>query len=156
MLLFSILLPTLIPWYFWDENLTNSFFVNMFRYGTMLNFTFLVNSAAHKWGSKPYDKSIMAVQNLLVGLLVIGKIKPHRCKSSCMWLYFTLTLLGEGFHNYHHVFPQDYATSEFGTRLNFTTAFIDFMAHLGQAYDLKTAEKSLIASRKARTGFHSD
>lgn len=61
--------------------------------------------------------------------------------------------LGEGFHNYHHVFPWDYKTSELGDyTLNFSTGFIDFFAKLGWAYDLKTASKEIIEKRSARTG----
>ena len=42
--------------------------------------------------------------------------------------------LGEGWHNYHHVFPWDYKTGEFGSyNLNVTTAFIDLCAKLGLA-----------------------
>lgn len=60
---------------------------------------------------------------------------------------------GEGWHNYHHVFPWDYKTSEFGDySLNFTTAFIDFFARIGWAYDLKTVSKEVIEKRVARTG----
>lgn len=61
--------------------------------------------------------------------------------------------VGEGFHNYHHVFPWDYKTSELGDySLNLSTAFIDFFAKLGWAYDLKTASKEIIEKRSARTG----
>lgn len=63
--------------------------------------------------------------------------------------------MGEGWHNYHHTFPWDYSTSEFGYRLNFSTFFIDVMAWLGQAYDRKAAPKSLIGARKKNTGDHS-
>lgn len=48
----------------------------------------------------------------------------------------SLAALGEGWHNYHHVFPWDYRASELG-RLNFSTAFIDVCARLGWAYDCK-------------------
>ena len=44
----------------------------------------------------------------------------------------SVVALGEGFHNYHHTFPYDYSTSEWGHRINLTTAFIDFMALIGQ------------------------
>lgn len=41
--------------------------------------------------------------------------------------------LGEGWHNYHHVFPWDYKTSELGEySLNMTTALIDFFAKIGE------------------------
>lgn len=53
--------------------------------------------------------------------------------------------LGEGWHNYHHCFPWDYKAAELGFyRLNLTTAFIDFMAWLGWAYDLKTPNAKLV------------
>ena len=60
--------------------------------------------------------------------------------------------MGEGFHNYHHTFPYDYGTSEWGFRLNVTTRFINAMAKLGFAYDLRTASPSVVAARAARTG----
>jgi stearoyl-CoA desaturase (Delta-9 desaturase) len=85
-----------------------------------------------------------------------------------------LAALGEGWHNYHHVFPWDYKTGELGSyRTNITTAFIDFFAKLGWAYDSenlkfistfvtkcwrslffpgKAASPSLIAKRAARCG----
>lgn len=40
---------------------------------------------------------------------------------------------GEGWHNYHHVFPWDYKTAELGNyRFNISTAFIDFFAKIGK------------------------
>ena len=51
----------------------------------------------------------------------------------------------EGWHNYHHTFPWDYKTAEPGDYgLNFTTAFIDFFAYIGWAYDLKQPSKELV------------
>jgi len=95
--------------------------------------TSLVNSAAHLWGERPYDKGIFARQNPAVSLIAIG----------------------EGWHNYHHVFPWDYKAAEEWPSLpifNASTVFIDFCAYLGLAYDLKTAEPSVVESRVARTG----
>lgn len=61
--------------------------------------------------------------------------------------------LGEGFHNYHHVFPWDYKTAELGDyHLNYTTAFIDFFAKIGWAYDLKSVSTEIIKKRVERTG----
>jgi stearoyl-CoA desaturase (Delta-9 desaturase) len=58
-----------------------------------------------------------------------------------------------GWHNYHHSFPWDYKTAELGAyRLNFTTAFLDLMAKIGWAYDLKTVTMDMIEKRKERTG----
>jgi stearoyl-CoA desaturase (delta-9 desaturase) len=59
---------------------------------------------------------------------------------------------GEGFHNYHHTFPHDYSTAEFGWLLNFSTLFIDFFALLGLAYDRKSIPKKFVQQRRLRTG----
>lgn len=60
---------------------------------------------------------------------------------------------GEGWHNYHHVFPWDYKAAELGDyKFNITTAFIDFCAWLGLAYDMKTVPVEAIKRRAIRTG----
>ncbi|XP_028034399.1 acyl-CoA Delta(11) desaturase-like isoform X2 [Bombyx mandarina] len=124
-------IPTLVPIYFWGETLTNAWHITLLRYIISLHVTFLVNSAAHLWGTRAYDKRIFPAQNLIVSLLAVG----------------------EGFHNYHHVFPWDYRTAELGNNyLNLTTKFIDFFAWLGWAYDLKSVPDSAVQSRAARTG----
>ncbi|XP_011698252.1 PREDICTED: acyl-CoA Delta(11) desaturase-like [Wasmannia auropunctata] len=64
-----------------------------------------------------------------------------------------IAAFGEGWHNYHHVFPWDYKAAELGNYgLNFTTAFIDFFAYLGLAYDLKTVPADVIKKRVLRSG----
>jgi Fatty-acid desaturase len=51
------LVPTFVPVYLWGETWSNAWFVvAMFRYAFTLNMTWLVNSAAHIWGTRPYDK----------------------------------------------------------------------------------------------------
>jgi stearoyl-CoA desaturase (delta-9 desaturase) len=53
--------------------------------------------------------------------------------------------MGEGWHNYHHVFPWDYKAAEFGDyNLNLTTAVIDFFAYIGWVYDRKQPSAELI------------
>ena len=126
-----MLFPSVVPWYFWGEDGYVAFFVCFaLRYVTVLNFTWCVNSVAHMWGNRPYDKTISPVENIIV----------------------TTGAAGEGFHNYHHTFPHDYRASELGMKYNFTTMFIDFMTFIGQAYDRKTMSQELIDRRKARTG----
>lgn len=48
--------PTVVPVYFWGESWHNAWYINLFRYALSLNCTWLVNSAAHLYGHKPYDK----------------------------------------------------------------------------------------------------
>ena len=76
----------------------------------------------------------------------------HWNLSSAPTRLVSVLAMGEGFHNYHHTFPYDYSTSEWGLRLNVTTRFINAMAKLGFAYDLRTASPSVVAARAARTG----
>lgn len=60
---------------------------------------------------------------------------------------------GEGWHNYHHVYPFDYKVSELPRYwCNFTIPFIDFFAKIGWAYDLKTVSDDMIRRRVLRTG----
>ena len=52
-----------------------------------------------------------------------------------------------------HVFPWDYKTTEFGfQKMSLTTAFINFFAKLGWAYDMKTVSEEIIKMRVKRTG----
>lgn len=61
--------------------------------------------------------------------------------------------VGEGWHNYHHTFPWDYKTAELGEySVNLTALFIDCMAKIGWAYDLKTVSSDIIQKRVERTG----
>lgn len=49
-----------------------------------------------------------------------------------------IAALGEGWHNYHHVFPWDYKTGELGSYMfNLTTLLIDLMAKIGWARERK-------------------
>lgn len=131
MILLCFLLPTAVPVLFWDESLLNAYFIcAIFRYIITLNFTWLVNSMAHMWGMRPYDVRINPAENVFVAIVSAG----------------------EGFHNYHHTFPQDYATSEFGWCLNFSKFFIDICAAVGLVYDRRTISKEVIEMRRQRTG----
>ena len=81
---------------------------------------------------RPYDKTINPTESIIA----------------------TISSFGEGYHNYHHTFPSDYSTSEFGWKYNFnySTLFIDAFAKIGWAYDLKKVSKEMIIERQKRTG----
>ncbi|KAG5308870.1 ACO11 desaturase, partial [Acromyrmex insinuator] len=125
-LFFGFILPTLLPVYLWNETWNRAIVSQMFiRYMITLNAVWSINSIAHVWGTKPYDKNIKPSDNDFINFLTIG----------------------EGYHNFHHVFPWDYRSSEKGNnRFNYTTFFIDICAKLGQAYDLKYPSENLIKS----------
>lgn len=125
-------LPTLIPCYLWNEDVITSLLICVFlRYIYSLNVTWTVNSLAHAYGERPYDKRQAAAE-----------------------VWHRNVLFGEGFHNYHHSFPWDYAASEhYATRVfNPGTLVIDFFYCLGCAWDLKRAQPSLIDRIKKATG----
>ncbi|KAF7995136.1 hypothetical protein HCN44_004608 [Aphidius gifuensis] len=130
--LICIILPAVIPVYFWNETWTNAIFIPVFlRYTIGLNATWLVNSAAHMYGGRPYDKFINPSENFAV---ILGT-------------------LGEGWHNFHHTFPWDYKTSELPHYVfNWTTGFIHVFAKIGWAYDLKSVSEQVVKARCKRTG----
>ncbi|CAL8142140.1 unnamed protein product [Orchesella dallaii] len=129
-IVFYIVPMILFQWMFPELTLFQNFVLQHVRYGVSLHFTFFVNSLAHMWGDKPYDKEISSSENALVSFLAAG----------------------EGWHNYHHTFPWDYKAAEFGYKINVSTMFIHFFAMIGWAYDLKTVSHQLLVDRINRTG----
>ncbi|PAV84508.1 hypothetical protein WR25_15045 [Diploscapter pachys] len=84
-----------------------------------------------QFGYKPYDSTVSAVQTDI----------------------FNIIAQGEGHHNYHHVFPQDYRASESPWTSNLTRGLIDLFAKMGLVYDRKIVSDDVI--RKQATG-HGD
>ncbi|XP_013185302.1 acyl-CoA Delta(11) desaturase [Amyelois transitella] len=134
LLLVAYFIPTYIPT-LWGESLYVSFFANIFRTNLVLFMINLINSAAHLIGYKPIDATAVGTQYQGLGLIIFG----------------------EGFHNYHHTFPYDYRSSEFGDiKYNLSALFIDFMAKIGWAYDLKVTSESVIKNRVLKKGDGTD
>ena len=79
----------------------------MLRYVICLHATWSVNSVAHSFGNRPYNKNIPP------------------CESK----FTSIVACGEGWHNFHHVYPYDYAASEYGilNQWNPTKLWIDFL-----------------------------
>ena len=97
----------------------NSFWDGLLIFGALrwvleLHATWCVNSVAHTFGYKPY-KNIPPSESLVTSLLSNG----------------------EGWHNWHHTYPYDYAASEDSYFINHSTLFIDFLWFIGQTYDHK-------------------
>ncbi len=112
--------PPIVSKLYWDENVWVSFFVaGALRYVFVLHCTWCVNSVAHLYGNRPYDTNILPAENTFVSFLAVG----------------------EGWHNWHHKYPFDYAASEFGVlkHYNPTKLFIDGMIRLGLASEPKSA-----------------
>ncbi|XP_076394858.1 acyl-CoA Delta-9 desaturase [Megachile rotundata] len=127
--------PTLLPVFMWGETWFISVYATLIRYVWSLHATFIVNSLAHMWGNRPYNRQVKPVENPTVSFFA----------------------LGEGWHNYHHCFPWDYKAAELGAySLNPTTAFIELMARVGLAYNLKTPSKELVDRTSMKKGDGTD
>ena len=112
-------LPPLVSYIFWNESIVSHYFVEVLRYIILLHCTWMVNSAAHLYGSHPYDPTINPAENRFVAFCSIG----------------------EGWHNWHHKYPYDYAASELGSdkHYNPTKMLLDVFAYLGFVTDRKRA-----------------
>jgi stearoyl-CoA desaturase (delta-9 desaturase) len=56
-LLFCFFIPVVVPPLLWDEGWYNSAMgIGIVRYVLLLNAAWSVNSLAHIWGGKPYDR----------------------------------------------------------------------------------------------------
>lgn len=104
----------------WGEDFWTAFFVaGALRYCVVLHFTWCVNSAAHLYGDHPYDVLSYPAENPWVSYMAVG----------------------EGWHNWHHKYPFDYAASEFGisSQFNPSKLMIDTFAWLGLVWGRKRA-----------------
>ena len=89
-----------------------------------------MNSAAHLYGDHPYDPLSYPAENPIVSLCAVG----------------------EGWHNWHHKYPYDYAASEFGaaSQFNPTKMFIDGCAGLGMVWGRKRGTGAWAMGRARR------
>ncbi|XP_018908758.2 acyl-CoA Delta-9 desaturase [Bemisia tabaci] len=129
----AVIIPTAIPYYFWNEDLMKSFVMcSLGRIHWTNNLVWLVNSWAHLIGTRPYSENILPVESFFVSF--IG--------------------LGEGWHNYHHTFPWDYRAAEAGKWPNLTATLIDYCASRGWVWDRRSATTEMVINRTVKKGDH--
>ncbi|RHY58676.1 hypothetical protein DYB30_010525 [Aphanomyces astaci] len=107
-------MPVAVSSFLWREDWTTALLVAGFlRQVLVMHATCVPNSVTHIVGSKPYNAVLSAHDSLWVALVS----------------------LGEGYQNWHHQFPQDYAAAEDECpwQFNATKAFIDGCAMAGLA-----------------------
>lgn len=112
--------PALVAQHGWGESFGTGVLVAGFmRYVYVLHCTWLVNSAAHLHGDRPYEPRTNPSENFTVAV----------------------ASLGEGWHDWHHKFAFDYAASEYGIAFQFnpTKLIIDMGAWVGQVYERRRA-----------------
>ncbi|MGB8327707.1 MAG: fatty acid desaturase [Steroidobacteraceae bacterium] len=79
------------------------------------HFTFFINSLAHMWGTQPYTEENTARDNPVLALLTHG----------------------EGYHNFHHIFAQDYRNAIRWYQWDPTKWLVATLAALRLAWNLK-------------------
>ncbi len=89
--------------------------------------TFFINSLAHIWGKQTYTDKNTARDN---GVLA----------------FFTF---GEGYHNFHHIFENDYRNGIRWWQFDPTKWLIKFCSYFNWTYKLKTTPEDKIAKAKA-------
>lgn len=108
----TFVLPTIACHHVFGPSYWHSFVTyGCLRYLVSLHITWLINSAGHFWGNRPFEKNLSATDSKITAIMTQG----------------------EGWHNYHHVFPWDYKAAELGSYdSNYTNAFIDLFAKYGK------------------------
>ncbi|WP_318460985.1 fatty acid desaturase [Photobacterium leiognathi] len=93
--------------------------------------TFFINSLAHIWGSQPYTDRNTARDNGFLALLTFG----------------------EGYHNYHHIFENDYRNGICWWQFDPTKWLIKSCSWIGWTKNLKVTPADRIEKTKAKMQF---
>ncbi|MFZ4772508.1 MAG: fatty acid desaturase [Chlamydiia bacterium] len=110
----NVLMVALFGWIFQD--FFGAFvFCYLLRTFIVHHSTWFINSLAHTWGAQNFSKEHSAVDNFLVSLLTFG----------------------EGYHNYHHTFANDYRNGIHWYHYDPTKWLIYFLSKLGLAHNLR-------------------
>jgi len=110
----GIILPTLIAG-LWGDFMGGYFYAALLRIVFVHHATFFVNSLAHWLGDKTYSDLHTSFDSVVTAVLT----------------------LGEGYHNFHHEFPQDYRNGIKFYHYDPTKWLIGGLAYFGWTYNLK-------------------
>ncbi len=89
------------------------------------HFTWFINSLAHTWGDKPFCQEQTAVDNFIISLVTFG----------------------EGYHNYHHTYANDYRNGVRWYHFDPSKWLIWTLNKVGLAYGLKKMDPVTISRR---------
>jgi len=92
--------------------------------------TWFINSLAHTWGDKPFSQEHSAVNNFIISFLTFG----------------------EGYHNYHHTFANDYRNGVRWYQFDPTKWIIWGLHRLGLAWALRTVDECTIRKKLVLEG----
>ena len=127
--LVSFVLPTLIGavWDGWVGALGGFLIAGVAKVVVLQHGTFLINSACHTIGRQPYSTRCSARDSFLMALFTVG----------------------EGYHNYHHEFQNDYRNGVQPWQWDPTKWLIWSLSKLGLTSDLRRVPKETVRSRMA-------
>lgn len=110
----GLLLPTLVAGLGWGDWMGGFCYAGLSRAVFTHHSTFLINSAAHYFGDRPYSTAQTARDNIITAVLT----------------------LGEGYHNFHHEFPHDYRNGVRKWQYDPTKWIIYTLSLFGLTYNL--------------------
>jgi len=103
-----------------------SFFIALWlRMFALHHFTWFINSLAHIWGDKPFSQEQTAVDNYFLAMLTFG----------------------EGYHNYHHTFANDYRNGIRWFQFDPTKWLLWTLNKIGLVHSLKRTDPITIKKR---------
>ncbi len=118
-------LTTLAVGYWMNDYLGAFLFAWLTRLFFLHHFTWFINSLAHTWGARTFCKELSAVDNYIIALLTFG----------------------EGYHNYHHTFANDYRNGIRWFHFDPTKWIIWTLHKCGLATDLKRIPRHRIQEK---------
>lgn len=127
--LWSLGVPTLLC-SLWSDAFCGLFVAGALRWALVQHITFAVNSIAH---GELRDDDVYSFDPAADG------------HGPCVSIAVSLLSLGEGWHDYHHLFPWDYAAAELDAweQFNPTKVFIDFCSMIGLASHRRRCSRRL-------------
>jgi stearoyl-CoA desaturase (Delta-9 desaturase) len=123
--LMGYIFPTLVAGFLWGDYRGGYFIAGVLRLVFVHHSTFCVNSVAHYWGDHTYNDETTPRDSIVTALLT----------------------LGEGYHNFHHVFPYDYRNGRKFYHYDPTKWLISGMYYVGLTSHLRMVPENEI--RKA-------
>ncbi|KAG2168651.1 hypothetical protein JADG_008391 [Aureobasidium aubasidani] len=127
-LLLGYILPISIAHYCWNDIRGGLIYASILRIFLAHQATFFVNSFAHYIGDKPFDDRHTPCDSLITALFTFG----------------------EGYHNFHHTFPNDFRNAIEWWQYDPCKWLIAGWKSAGLAWDLKSFQYGEIEKRRVQ------
>ncbi|KAJ5748302.1 uncharacterized protein N7511_009998 [Penicillium nucicola] len=122
-LVMTFIVPTIVAGFGWGDYWGGFVYAGCLRMFVVQQNTYCINSLAHWLGDQPYQSKHSPRNNLFAAIMT----------------------LGEGYHNFHHEFPNDYRNGIRWFDFDPTKWFLEVLAISGLVYDLHKFPENEIA-----------